>query len=208
MLHHLFIIISGAIFVFAAIAGIGPQNLNTISHGIRHNFEYKVALTCFIANSSLILFGSIGIGLSNSRIIILFINIIGIIFISLYLFQKCYGLLKKRSSLKVEGDVLTRNQAILRALALVFLNPLVFIDTIVVIDGTASQYIGLDKAAFLFGAVIGNFVWVVGLAYVASSFSHKLNRAIVWVCLDLLTIIVMAIILVKTILFVMHSLFL
>lgn len=202
--HHLLAMISGAVFVFAVIAGIGPQNLNIINHAIKRNYTYSVTTTCFLADNILILAAGIGLSLANSHLIILFINIIGILFISVYLIQKCYGLSKKRSGLKFGGGILTQNRAILRALALTWLNPLVFIDTVVVIGGTASQYTGISKVDFLIGASIGDFCWLFGIAYVARSFSQQLNKVLVWICLDLITIVIMAIILYKTILFVMH----
>ncbi|MFN7094200.1 MAG: LysE/ArgO family amino acid transporter [Burkholderiales bacterium] len=202
MLEHLWAILSGAIFVLAVIAGIGPQNLNTLNHAIQKNHAYPVATTCFLADSTLILAGGIGLTLADSHLIILFINLIGILFMTGYLLLKIRGLFQHRSKLTIKGELLTQRQAILRALALTWLNPLVFIDTIVVIGGTATQYIGSRRIDFIVGALLGDLVWLFGLTFVASALAHKLNRTSVWISLDILTIGIMLIILYKTILFV------
>ena len=77
-------VINGALLTIAIIAGIGPQNLNTLGHAISRNHAYAVALTCFLADSVLIIFGVIGLRLSESSIILNIINIGGILFLSYY----------------------------------------------------------------------------------------------------------------------------
>ena len=201
-MHNLIAILSGAIFVLAIISGIGPQNLNVITHGIRKNHSYTVALVCAIADISLILAGGIGLSLSGSQTIIVIINIIGIIFMSWYLFIKVKGLFRHHDQLVIKSIHETRKKAIIRALALTLLNPLVFIDTIVIIGATSSHYHGVEWVNFILGAILGDLVWLFGITFIAQSFAKQLNRVGVWVTLDILTIIVMIVVLYKTILFV------
>lgn len=205
MLDHILAIFSGTLFVIGIIAGIGPQNLNIIGHAIQKNYHWQVATTCFLADSVLILTGGIGLSLSNSKYIILTINIIGLIFIVIYLLQKIKGLFSKRGKIKLNTSIETKKQSVLRALALTWLNPLVFIDTIVVIGGTATQYIGSRRLDFIIGAVIGDFTWIFGITSIALIFSNQLNRPIIWKILDISTITIMSFILYKTVIFVYHS---
>lgn len=193
-------IISGALFVIGIIAGIGPQNLNTINHAILRNYHYHVAFTCFIADSILILIGGTWLSITKSHIIINMINLIGVIFISWYLLIKLKALFQKHQQ-KINPQLISKNKAILRALALTWLNPLVFIDTIIIIGGNVTHYVGLAKITFLIGAILGDFIWLFGLSYLASYFSYSLNKNWMWVLLDLLTIVILIIILYKMAIF-------
>ena len=205
MTTHILAILSGAVFVMAVIAGVGPQSLNIMSHAIRRNYAYSVGFTCFIADSVLILLGGVGLSLSGSTDIILMINVIGILFMTWYTINKIISLFKQRKKFQINDDnALSQKQAVVKALALTLLNPLVFIDTIVVIGGTASQYHGATWVDFMIGAVLGDFAWIFGLAYLAKSFSNQLNKAIIWIMLDVMTIIIILIILYKTIGYVIH----
>ncbi len=204
MLNHVVAILSGAIFVIAVIAGIGPQNLNIISHAIKKHYDTEVSITCFIADSILILAAGIGLSLANSHFLVLFINIIGILFIGWYLYYKIRLLFKPRAKLSITECDDTQSQAILRALALTWLNPLVFIDTIVVIGGNATHFYSIDRVDFLIGALLGDFIWIFGIAYIAKCFSSQLNRNIVWIILDVITIVIMSIVLYKTVKFVVN----
>ena len=120
-----------------------------------------------------------------------------------YLVHKTRGLFQKHSKFTINSNFLTRKESILQALALTWLNPLVFMDTIVIIGGTATQYIGLGRATFILGAILGDFIWLFGLTTIAKSISHKLNRTSIWVSLDVITIGIMVVILYKTIKFVL-----
>lgn len=205
MLYHFLAIISGAIFVIAVIAGIGPQSLNLISHGIKKNHTYAVALTCFIADSVLILLGCIGLSLDGAHDMILMINLIGALFIIYYTVSKIIALFKsfpKKINLDGGQNLLTKKEAIFRAMALTFLNPLVFIDTLIVIGGTSYHYHGLEWLDFVIGAILGDFIWCYGLAYISHRFSHRLNQPRIWLALDIITILIMLVILYKTIGFI------
>lgn len=201
MLNNILAIISGAVFVLAIIAGIGPQNLNTLTHAIKKNYPYTVATTCFFADVTLILIGVFGVGLNHNKIIVDTINLIGIIFMLWYLLLKLRGIFHKHTKFKVGNRLLSKKQSILQALALTWLNPLVFMDTIVIIGGTSLQYTGIAHTNFIIGAVLGDFIWLFGLTTIAKKLSHRLNRVEVWVTLDIITIIIMIIILYKTIKF-------
>lgn len=202
MLANIIAIFNGAIFVIAIIAGIGPQNLNTLTHAIKKNYAYTVAVTCFIADSILILAGAFGLSLNKSIIIINTINVIGVVFMLWYLLHKIRSLFQKHSKFRISNKLLSRNQSIFQALALTWLNPLVFMDTIVIIGGNSLQYRGLARTNFIVGAVLGDFIWLFGLTSIAKKFSYKLNRTIIWILLDIMTIVIMVVILYKTIRFV------
>lgn len=201
LINHISNILTGALFVLAVIAGIGPQNLNTISHGIKRNHSYIVATTCFFADSVLIVIGCLGLSITSSITINLIINIIGALFIGFYLLKKCISLTQQKSY-HINQMMLSKKQAILIALTLTWLNPLVFIDTIIIIGGTASHYSGRALFDFLIGAIIGDFIWLFGLSYLSQKLANKLNHPKVWIALDIVTIMIMSWILYKTILLI------
>ena len=201
-MHNLVAILSGAIFVLAIICGIGPQNLNIITHAIKKNHSMMVSSITAAADISLILAGGIGLSLSGSKSIIIIINIAGIVFMSWYLMTKVKGLFGHHGALVIKNVKESKKKAIIRALALTFLNPLVLIDMIVIIGATSSHYHGGDWFNFILGAILGDLIWVFGVTFIAQSFSKQLNRVGVWVTLDIMTIIIMIVILYKTILFV------
>ncbi len=203
MVQHIIAIISGAVFVIAVISGIGPQSLNLMSHAIKRNHAYQVALTCFLADSFLILIGCIGLSFDKAHNVILMINLIGIIFIAYYVFMKIKNLFRFRSKLNITSQGLTsKKEAIISALMLTFFNPLVFIDAFIVIGGTSYHYHGIDWLDFVIGAILGDFIWCYSLTYVAYKFSHRLDQPRVWFAIDLFTIIVMLVIFYKTLGFI------
>lgn len=204
MIENLTAIFSGAVFVLAVIAGIGPQNLNIIRHAIKRNHTFAVSTTCCLADLTLLIAGGVGLSLSGSKVIILIINIVGIIFMLWYLAVKVRGLFRHHEKFKIEEEKQTRNQAMLKALALTWLNPLVLIDTIVIIGGTSSHYHGAAWVDFMLGAILGDILWIYGVTLLARSFANQLNRVGVWITLDLITIVIMLVILFKTIGFVIH----
>lgn len=202
--NNLWDILGYALFVISVISGIGPQNLNIISHCIKRNHEILVASTCFLSDITLIIFGFVILNVSHSDIIIRVINILGIAFLSWYFFIKIKNLFAKRSLYSAENSILTPVKAILRATALTWFNPLVLIDTIVVIDGNIMQHNNVSHIKFLCGAILGDFLWIYGLMLLVRMFSHKLNKLWVWLCLDIMTIIIISVILYKTILYVVY----
>jgi L-lysine exporter family protein LysE/ArgO len=199
IISHIISILGGAIFVIAVISGIGPQTLNVMEHAINKNYAYTVAGVCFIADSILIVASCVGLSLSASPVITLLINYVGIIFIAIYLFFKLKSLFSRHHKYDINLQHTSQTKSIIRALALTWLNPLVYIDTIVVIGGIASHYHGVKFLDFLLGAVLGDFIWLFGLAYLAKRFANKLNRIPVWVTLDIFSTVSMSIILYKTI---------
>lgn len=190
---------TGLFFVLAILPGIGPQNLNTLTHAMKKNYHYLVGTTCVLADGVLILFGCIGLKLSDSSVLILIINIIGIIFISYYVILKIKDLFKIHIRYKIDSKLDDKRTSIIRALVLTWFNPLVFIDTIIIIGGTSSHYTGTNWYMFTVGAILGDIVWIYGLVFIASMLSHKLNKPSVWLVLDVLTIFIMVFVLYKTI---------
>ncbi len=200
MLDFFYTTLSGIVIVIGIIAGIGPQNLNIITHAIRRNHEYNVALTCFVADSFLILLGTLGLKFTNSTVFIVLINLVGIAFLSYYLWTKIRDL-NLPHDLKISLQILDKKTAVLRALALTWLNPLVIIDTFVVIGGVSTHYAGAANSAFILGAVLGDLAWIFGLTWIARTFARQLNRPRVWMVIDISTIMLLAFILIKMISF-------
>ncbi|TXI91597.1 MAG: hypothetical protein E6Q33_09910 [Neisseriales bacterium] len=200
MLQFFTTLFGGALFVLGVIAGIGPQNLNTMTHAIRRNHEYAVATTCFLADIALILLGCLGLKFTESKIFLLLINLIGIGFLSYYLWLKIKGL-NKPHEVKFSQDILDKKSAILRALALTWLNPLVAIDTLVIIGGASTNYHGIMNFAFIAGAILGDFIWLFGLTLISRTFAERLNRPLVWLFIDISTILLVAYILIRMVSF-------
>ncbi|MBP9743138.1 MAG: LysE family transporter [Burkholderiales bacterium] len=187
------------------IAGIGPQNLYIISHAIKQENSLIISITCCVADIILFLIGCAGLSLFNSRAIVLTINIIGIIFISWYLMGKVRDLFRHHTKIKVTTVKQTQVQAIIKALALTWLNPLVLIDMVVLIAGTATRYAGYARIDFMLGAIAGDILWIFGITLLATRLSNKLNRVEVWICLDILTILIMLFILYTTVSYVIYQ---
>ena len=55
------------------------------------------------------------------------------------------------------------------------------------------------QPAVRLGALLGDFIWLFGLTLVSRTFAERLNRPRVWMLIDLSTIILVAIILIKMI---------
>jgi len=89
-------VMGGAIFVIGVIAGIGPQNLNTMSHAICRNHEYTVATTCFLADVVLILLGCLGLQFMAAQWLLIVVHLVGIVFLAYYLWGKLEALNKPR----------------------------------------------------------------------------------------------------------------
>ena len=203
MFQDMFTILSGIIFVIGVIAGIGPQNLNIISHAIKNNHSVAVTTTSCLADLVLLLIGVFGLSFNGSKPFLFLINIIGIVFVLWFLFLKIRGLFNHRNKFYIKNEHTTKVQAILKALALTWLNPLVIVDMLVIIAGAATHYHGVSWTCFVIGAVLGDIIWLYGLTFFARKFSGKLDRIEVWITLDLMTILIMLFILYKTIGFVM-----
>lgn len=199
MLDFISTLFSTALLVIAMIAGIGPQTMNTMSHAIRRNHAFAVTMTCFIGDAILILIGCLGMA-TLSPTMIKIVNIIGIVFLSYYLWLKLRGLNQPRT-LSIDEKMVDRKTSIIRALALTWLNPLVFIDTIVVIGGMSAHYTGIHHVSFTLGALLGEGLWMFGLTGVSYKFSHKLNRPIIWLAIDITTIILVAYVLIRLVAF-------
>lgn len=199
MLDFITILFSTALLVIAMIAGIGPQTMNTMSHAIRRNHAFLVTMTCFIGDAILILIGCLSMATLNTTMLKI-VNIIGILFLSYYLFAKLRGL-NQPYNLNIDDKMVDKKTAIVRAIALTWLNPLVFIDTIVVIGGMSAHYTGSQHIAFTIGAVLGEAMWMFGLTGVSYKFSHRLNRPSIWLIIDITTIILVGYVLVRLVAF-------
>ncbi|MCC2626059.1 MAG: hypothetical protein K0R14_1932 [Burkholderiales bacterium] len=199
MLEHVLTIFSGAIFGITIIAGIGPQSLNILTHAIKNNYPYLVAAICIIADGSLIILGSFSLGLGNSKLLFSLVNLFSIAFILWYISQKIRGLFRQFNQFNFNNKILNRSQSTLKALSLTLLNPLVFIDTVIIIGGNSLRYHGLARLDFILGTLIGDFIWLFGLVLVGRKFAYWLNKKLVWICIDVLTIAIMSIILYKII---------
>ncbi len=196
MLDYIGIILGSGLLVIGIIAGIGPQNLNTMTHAIRKNHAYLVATTCFIGDSFLILVGCIGLQFATSKIFLNTVNIIGILFMCYFLWSKLNNLTKVKQ-IKFEQRILSKKVAVIRALGFTLLNPLVFIDTIVIIGGASTFYDGNKHLAFILGALLGDAIWLFGLTKLSMMFADRLNHPKVWLLIDLATIIIVAFVLIK-----------
>ncbi|MFN8769605.1 MAG: LysE/ArgO family amino acid transporter [Neisseriaceae bacterium] len=195
-------LIVGILFTLAVFPGLGPQNLNILSHAIKKNHHYAVATTCVLADILLIILGTTGLKLFNSKIIVLLINILGIIFIFFYVLVKIKNLFNWHKNYRITSQIDTKKTSIIRALALTWLNPLVFLDTIVIIGGVSSHYYHLDWFYFTLGSITGDIIWIYSLTFISSKFAYKLNNQRFWLILDSFTICMMIFILYKTILLV------
>ena len=92
---------TGLFFTLAIFPGIGPQNLNTLSHGIKRNHHYLVGTTCVIADGVLIVIGCTGLKLTKSYIVILIINTVGILLLVIIFYLKLKLYLKPTPSIKL-----------------------------------------------------------------------------------------------------------
>lgn len=182
----------------AIIAGIGPQTMNIISHSINKNHAQLVTSLSAIADISLILIGCFGIMSIDNPIFLKIIYAIGIIFLLYYTITKALTLLHSKK-ISFNNRSISKNKAIFNALALTWLNPLVFVDTVIVIGGNSSRYHGIDHLAFTTGAIIGDTLWLFCVMYFSYKFAYKLNNTTIWRIIDITTIILVFIVIIKMI---------
>ncbi|MBY0377250.1 MAG: LysE family transporter [Gammaproteobacteria bacterium] len=188
--------LTGALFVIAVISGIGPQSLTIIGHGIRHNNTYIVASVCFIADGTLILLACYGLTLGNSTPLLIALNVVGLFFILGYILHKVRALLNEHK-LVFSRINLNIKQSILQSILVSWLNPLAFIDIIAIIGSNSLHYAGQEHTAFTIGALIGDFIWVFGIATVSYKLLYRLNNKYFWMALDIATVMIMFFILIK-----------
>jgi L-lysine exporter family protein LysE/ArgO len=186
---------SGFLLGFSLILAIGAQNTFVLRQGITNQHVFYVALFCAVSDSVLIYIGVSGVS-------IFFNN--DLKYVSNWLFGFsglwiiAYGLVRLKESfkgnktLKVNGNSSSNLTRVLMSIAiLTFANPHVYLDTMILIGAISQKYIGLNKFAFGFGAILASFVFFFSLAYGARLLQPYMAHPLSWRTLDFITAVIM-----------------
>lgn len=190
----------GILLGFSIIISIGAQNLFVIKQGLRNEYPYLSAFTCFLCDLFLIILGVTGMATLVIQFPILknIMLILGIIFLSVYgslSLKRSFNINVISKSLqelrKQTDEHVSITKLILSALSFSVLNPQAILDTMVIIGGNANHYADAFKFHFVLGTISASFIWFFSLAGSASYFSNKMMNITCWRVLDLISGVIM-----------------
>ncbi len=168
------------------IVALGPQNAFVIRQGLMRAHVFAVCLFCSIADISLILIGTLGVGgaLASRDGLHLPMTLAAAGFLL------AYGMIRFRASMRPVGlevgaatsDPLGRTIA--AGMAFTFLNPHVYLDTLVLIGGYALRFEASERLAFAAGASTASVLFFFTLGYGSSRLAPVLSTAEAWRWID------------------------
>lgn len=196
----LFITLKGVALSLGLIVAIGPQNAYVLRKGLKQRHVLAVVLTCFLADTVLLLLAAGGVGafLSENVEWSHYAAFAGGAF--LFWFGARSFLSAKKpdpitqqdvdeAGLNAQGKGL--RAAIIMCLLLTYLNPHVYVDTFLIIGGVASQYVRSQLVSFSAGTIIGSGIWFVALGFGAQKLAPIFQSERAWRVLDVLIGIMM-----------------
>lgn len=183
--------IQGFLISAGLIIAIGAQNVYVLKQGIKREFVFPVAFTCFLCDVVLMMLGVFGLGtlIAGSPMFTKIAAWGGAAFLFWYGARSFNAALKPQAmdleASKIRPKSLKR--AVLITLALSLLNPHVYLDTIVLVGSIAAQYAEDLRPFFGLGAIAASFVWFFSLAYGATLFTPFFKNPKAWQVLDIFT---------------------
>lgn len=183
----------GMLLGLSIIISIGAQNLFVIKQGLRNEYPYLCALTCFLSDFILIILGVTGV----SALIIEIPLIKLVMLVAGMLFLGIYGSLaiKRGFNSKAISESLKQLQQqtsissssvrlIILGLSFSLLNPHAILDTVVIIGSSANHYANELKYFFVAGTIVASLVWFLGLTVITKRFANKLMSIKFWQTLE------------------------
>jgi len=187
--------LTGLLLGFSLIIAIGAQNTFVLRQGIGNNHIFYIVLFCAISDAILIIIGISGIsyfinGLST--------QISDWLFGFSAIWLSGYGILRVKALFRndkaiIIDEKLNKNlsSSLLLASIITFANPHVYIDTMVLIGAVSQQFLGENKFAFGFGAILASFIFFFSLGYGARLLIPIMQSPNSWRVLDVVVAIIM-----------------
>ncbi|BEI22039.1 LysE/ArgO family amino acid transporter [Vibrio fluvialis] len=185
---NFWILLQGFGFGATMIIPIGAQNAYVLNQGIKRNHHLTTATICSFLDIFFISLGIFGGGaiLSQSELLLTFVTVGGIAFLTFYGLQSWKSAFTAQS--KENATTTTargRRAVILGTLAVTVLNPHLYLDTVVILGSIGGQFEGNDRLSFAIGTIMASFVWFYSLSIGAAKLAPTLSRPRVKQAIDI-----------------------
>ncbi len=172
------------------IVAIGAQNAYLLSQGLKRQHRFTLALTCSLLDCLLIALGVAGLGVfvQLHPTLSIVAKWLGALFLLWYGFKSFRAALQRQT---LEADQTHQQprsiwQEVMFVSALTLLNPHVYVDAVVLLGSISTQFHGMGRFYFGFGAVSASFLWFFSLVYAAGFLSPIFRKTRAWQVLDVM----------------------
>ena len=186
---------TGFFLAISLIIAIGAQNTFVLRQGIGNNHVFYIVLFCATSDAILIIIGINGVSYFVNS---LTTQISDWLFLFSAIWLSGYGILRLKASFRNDKAIkvdakLNKNlfSTLTLAAIITFANPHVYIDTMVLIGTVSQQFLGENKFAFGFGAIVASFIFFFCLGYGAKLLSPIMQSPNSWRILDAIVAIIM-----------------
>ncbi|MBY8162145.1 LysE/ArgO family amino acid transporter [Vibrio fluvialis] len=185
---NFWILLQGFGFGATMIIPIGAQNAYVLNQGIKRNHHLTTATICSFLDIFFISLGIFGGGaiLSKSELLLTFVTVGGIAFLTFYGLQSWKSAFTAQSEENAATTTARgRRAVILGTLAVTVLNPHLYLDTVVILGSIGGQFEGNDRLSFAIGTIMASFVWFYSLSIGAAKLAPTLSRPRVKQAIDI-----------------------
>lgn len=169
------------------IMAIGAQNAFVLSQGIKKQYQWLVPFICSLCDCVLIILGAAGMGtmIAKDPSLTRLAGWGGSIFLLVYGGKSFLSVFKKEVLENTSPVLKTWKTVVLTTLALTLLNPHVYLDTIVLLGSISSQFSGVNRYLFVWGACSASIGWFFGLSFAGTCLRPVFKRPGFWRVLDI-----------------------
>ncbi|EKO3488345.1 LysE/ArgO family amino acid transporter [Vibrio fluvialis] len=185
---NFWILLQGFGFGATMIIPIGAQNAYVLNQGIKRNHHLTTATICSFLDIFFISLGIFGGGaiLSQSELLLTFVTVGGIAFLTFYGLQSWKSAFTAQSEENATTTTARgRRAVILGTLAVTVLNPHLYLDTVVILGSIGGQFEGNDRLSFAIGTILASFVWFYSLSIGAAKLAPTLSKPRVKQAIDI-----------------------
>ncbi|ELK3677752.1 amino acid transporter [Vibrio fluvialis] len=185
---NFWILLQGFGFGATMIIPLGAQNAYVLNQGIKRNHHLTTATICSFLDIFFISLGIFGGGaiLSKSELLLTFVTVGGIAFLTFYGLQSWKSAFTAQSEENAATTTARgRRAVILGTLAVTVLNPHLYLDTVVILGSIGGQFEGNDRLSFAIGTIMASFVWFYSLSIGAAKLAPTLSRPRVKQAIDI-----------------------
>ncbi|MBY7897983.1 LysE/ArgO family amino acid transporter [Vibrio fluvialis] len=185
---NFWILLQGFGFGATMIIPIGAQNAYVLNQGIKRNHHLTTATICSFLDIFFISLGIFGGGaiLSQSELLLTFVTVGGIAFLTFYGLQSWKSAFTTQSEENATTTTARgRRAVILGTLAVTVLNPHLYLDTVVILGSIGGQFEGNDRLSFAIGTIMASFVWFYSLSIGAAKLAPTLSKPRVKQAIDI-----------------------
>lgn len=183
--------LEGLALAAGLIMAIGAQNAFVLKQGIKRQYLFLTAFTCFICDSILIVAGISGFGaiFRDLPILMLVLRYAGAAFLIVYGIRSFINVFRPHVLIASLENDLSRSwfKTLMALLAFTFLNPHTYIDTVLILGSVGAERPPNEILPFIMGSLTASFLWFFGLTYGASLLSPVFKNPRAWQILDTLT---------------------